>query len=159
MNRRTVEHRRRPRAPVVRMLALGLALWAGTAAAADPSARAQLSYLHHCVGCHGMDGGGAPDKGVPSMRGTLGRFLQVPGGREFIVQVPGVMNTPLSDRDVATLMNWLLPKVSGDTLPPGLRPYDGEEIARLRTSRPSDVGAARQRLIDAGRAAGIAIEP
>lgn len=150
---------RQPVGPVVKLLALGLALWAGTAAADTRPARAQLNYLHHCVGCHGIDGAGAPAKGVPSMRGTLGRFLQVPGGREFIVQVPGVMNTPLSDRDVAELMNWLLPRVSESTLPAGLRPYDGEEIARLRGSRPSDVGARRQQLVDSGRAAGIAIEP
>jgi mono/diheme cytochrome c family protein len=138
--------------------ALLLSLVAGTAGAAEPAARAQLNYLHHCVGCHGMDGGGAPAKGVPTMRGTLGRFLQVPGGREFIVQVPGVMNSPLDDEAVAALMNWLLPRVSRDTLPAGLQPYDAREIARLRGSRPADVGAVRQRLVDEARAAGIAVD-
>lgn len=135
-----------------------LSLLAGGAGAAEPGARAQLNYLHHCVGCHGMDGGGAPSKGVPSMRGTLGRFLQVPGGREFIVQVPGVMSSPLDDKAIAELMNWLLPRVSRDTLPDGLRAYDAAEIARLRGTRPVDVGAVRQRLVDEARAAGIAVD-
>lgn len=138
---------------------LGLALCTGAACAADGPAKARLQYLQYCVGCHGMDGSGAPTKGVPSMRGTLGRFLQQPGGREFIVQVPGVMNSPLSDRDIADLMNWLLPQVSAPTLPASLAPYEASEISRLRASRPVDVPAQRQRLIDAALASGLRIEP
>ena len=88
---------------------------------------------------------------------TLGRFLQQPGGREFIVQVPGVMNSPLSDREIADLMNWLLPQVSAPTLPAPLEPYEASEIARLRASRPVDVPAQRQRLIDAALANGLRI--
>ncbi|NML17853.1 MauE/DoxX family redox-associated membrane protein [Azohydromonas caseinilytica] len=53
----------------------------------------------------------------------------------------------------------LLPRVSSPTLPAGLRPYDGEEIARLRRTRPADVGAVRQQLLGQGHTAGIAIEP
>ena len=56
-------------------------------------------------------------------------------------------------------MNWLLPRVSSPTLPAGLQPYDADEIARLCNSRPADVGAVRQLLIDRGRAAGVVIEP
>jgi mono/diheme cytochrome c family protein len=139
--------------------ALVFALFTGAACAADIATKARLQYLQHCVGCHGMDGSGAPAKGVPSMQGTLGRFLQQPGGREFIVQVPGVMNSPLSDRDVADLMNWLLPHVSAPTLPASLAPYEAAEIARLRASRPADIPAQRQRLIDAALANGLRIEP
>ena len=158
MNRRTAAARPRT-GTVLKSLALALALLAGTAGAADLSvARAQRNYLLHCVGCHGQDGRGAPEKGVPSMQGALGRFLQVPGGREFIVQVPGVMNSALADKDVAELMNWLLPRVSANTLPSSLAPYSPEEIGRLRTSRPADVMSARQDIVDRGRAAGVAIE-
>ena len=58
-------------------------------------------------------------------------LLTLPGGREYLVQVPGVMNSGLSDADTARLMNWLLPQVSAETLPPGTLPYDAAEIARL----------------------------
>ena len=119
-----------------------------SARAGSPEAQARLQYLQHCMGCHLEDGSGAPERGVPSMRGQLGRFLSVPGGREFIVQVPGVMNSGLSDADTARLMNWLLPRVSAATLPPGTAPYTEAEIARLRTTRPLDVPAARQALVD-----------
>ncbi|GAB3767279.1 hypothetical protein GCM10028796_28370 [Ramlibacter monticola] len=125
----------------------GALLAAGGAAAAGDEARARLQYLQHCSGCHLVDGSGSPTKGIPSMRGMLGRFLQVPGGREFIVQVPGVMNSALRDADVANLMNWLVPAVSAATLPAGFQPYTAQEIARLRSSRPADIMAFRARLV------------
>lgn len=126
---------------------------------AAPASRAQTQYVHHCSGCHLADGSGAPGKGIPSMRGLLGQFLKVPGGREFIVQVPGVMNSPLGDGDIAGLMNWLLPYVAAATLPRDTPPYTADEIAALRRSRPADVPATRQRLVAAMQAAGLAVEP
>ena len=57
--------------------------------------QSRFNYMQHCMGCHLPDGCGAPDKGIPSMRDMLGQFLAVPGGRAFIVQVPGVMNSAL----------------------------------------------------------------
>src|ERR1019366_4708049 len=103
------------------MLAL---LWgAGSAAApAEEAARARTNFIHHCTGCHLADGSGAPSKGIPSMRNTLSQFLKVTGGREFIVQVPGVMNSSLNDHDIAGLMNWLLPYVSPGVVPPDMPP-------------------------------------
>ena len=93
------------------------------------------------------------------MRGALGQFLKVPGGREFIVQVPGVMNSPLSDRDVANLMNWLLPALAPENLVASTAPYTADEIARLRQSRPADVMAVRALLLNRMREAGIAERP
>lgn len=132
-----------------RMLLCCMALvLAASARAGSPEVQTRLQYLQHCMGCHLEDGSGAPERGVPSMRGQLGLFLSVPGGREFIVQVPGVMNSGLSDADIARLMNWLLPRLSAETLPAGTAPYTEAEIARLRTTRPLDVPAARQALVD-----------
>ncbi len=119
-----------------------------SAVAAPDAARARLQFLHHCSGCHLADGKGSPAYGIPPMPGVLGRFLHVRGGREYIVQVPGVMNTSLSDADIANLMNWLLPTVSAATLPASFEPYTAEEIAQLRLSRPLDVIARRAQLID-----------
>ena len=120
------------------------------------AAEARFNYMQHCMGCHLPDGSGAPDKGIPSMRGMLGRFLAVPGGRAFIVQVPGVMNSALQDQDIAGLMNWLLPQVSLNTLPTGTAPYTGAEIAALRANRPVDIPAARQLLLEQMRSTGSA---
>ncbi len=138
----------RRRIGCLRWVVAGLGAITIGASAADDSARAHMQYLHHCAGCHLADGTGEPAKGIPSMRGQLGLFLTVPGGREFIVQVPGVMNSPLSDRDTANLMNWLLPTITADTLPANTAPYTAEEIARLRATRPLDVMAVRATLVN-----------
>jgi cytochrome c553 len=131
----------------LRLLLIAALALSGSAHAGGED-RPRLQYVQFCSGCHLPDGSGSPAFGVPSMRGLLGQFLQVPGGREFIVQVPGVMNSALSDADIANLMNWLLPVVSAPTLPAaGFKPYTAQEIGRLRTSRPADVPAVRATLI------------
>ena len=146
-------------------LALALATTAAAAGHAEPpsdaasAAHAERHFILACSGCHLADGSGSPAKGIPSMRGALGRFLQVPGGREFIVQVPGVMNSPLKDREIAELMNWLVPHVSADTAPLAMAPYTEDEIARLRRTRPVDVPAARKAVVARAHAAGIEIDP
>ena len=53
--------------------------------AADPHA----DYMLHCQGCHGPDGSGARGA-VPSFRGEVAKFLRVPGGREYLLRVPGI---------------------------------------------------------------------
>jgi len=129
-----------------RWLLIGALIWACSAHAGSED-RPRLQFLQHCSGCHLPDGSGSPSHGIPSMRGMLGQFLQVPGGRQFIVQVPGVMNSALADADIAALMNWLVPAVSASTLPAGFQPYTAQEIAQLRTSRPADVMAVRRTLV------------
>lgn len=114
-------------------------------AQADPG-KARLNYLQYCSGCHQMDGTGLPASDVPSMRGTLGKYLRIAGGREYIVQVPGVMNSPLRDSEIADLMNWLLPVISATSLPDRTAPYTAEEIGRLRQSRPVDILDVRRHL-------------
>lgn len=138
--------------------AAGLAVLALAAAAAhagrDTSRlppnghKPEFNYLQYCSGCHREDGRGAPTKGIPDMRGVLGHFLRVDGGREFIVKVPGVSHTPLADSDVAALMNWLLGGIAQPSTPPGTAPYTTDEIARLRRERLVDVPGTRKRLVE-----------
>lgn len=95
-----------------------------------------------------------PQRGIPSMKGVLGHFLRLPEGRALIVQVPGVMNTPLNDRQVADLMNWMMEHVAGDSVPPGAAPYTEAEVTHLRQSRPADVMQARTDVVRRLRAMG-----
>lgn len=126
------------------------------AAAAQPGmVSPQRNYLQYCSGCHLPDGAGMPNKDIPPMKDKVGRFLEVPGGRNFIVQVPGVMNTPLNDAEVAALMNWILRGMAKSSTPPNTPPYTAEEVARLRATRPSDVPAVRRELVEKLRAKGI----
>lgn len=143
-------------------LARALAAAALAAGAAAPPAHAvggpKMQYMLHCMGCHLDDGSGMPGKGIPSMKGVVGHFLREPEGRALIVQVPGVMNTPLDDRQIAELMNWLLKDMAGDSLPPGTAPYTPDEVQRLRATRPADVLGTRARIVQRLRAGGHAID-
>ncbi len=121
---------------------------AGPACAAEvDAARAQQNYMLNCQGCHLHDASGFPGK-IPNMQGFVGNFLHIQGGREFIVQVPGVANAPLSDAELAEVMNWLLTRFSAAQLPADHKPYTAKEVARLRRTALIDVGAIREGLIE-----------
>jgi mono/diheme cytochrome c family protein len=102
----------------------------------------------HCQGCHLADGSATPGK-IPALTGSMGRFLTVPGGREFLVRVPGTAQAPLSDREIADLLNWMLVEFSPDELPGRFERYTAEEVRRYRREPLTDVDGARRRLIDA----------
>lgn len=119
-----------------------LSACAVSSAAADPHA----DYMLHCQGCHGPDGGGAPG-GIPSFRGELAKFLRVPGGREYLVRVPGTSQSELSDRRIAAVLNWMLRTFSAESVASDFEPFSEAEVARLRSPPLIDVTAVRARLM------------
>jgi len=98
---------------------------------AEGMSSAHLNYILHCQGCHLSDGAGTPGK-IPALRQEVGRFLQVEGGREFLIQVPGTAQSALSDNEVAGVLNWILDNFSPAELPADFVPYTTEEITRHR---------------------------
>lgn len=114
-------------------------------------------YVLHCAGCHGFDGAGTQAGNVPDMR-RLGQFLRVPGGREFIVSVPGVSGSGLTDQQVADVTNWMLTGMARDFVPDGSAPYTAAEVAQARAVPMLDVVQARQQLVRRAKALGVALE-
>jgi mono/diheme cytochrome c family protein len=128
-----------------RLAAAALAgLASAAAAAADESPR--VLYLLHCQGCHLADGSGRPGE-VPALAGSLGRFLAVEGGRAYLVQVPGSAHSPLSDAELASVLNWMLATFGPESAARALRPYDADEVAGYRATPLVDVAAARAELL------------
>lgn len=117
---------------------------------------ARAAYAVHCAGCHGMDGAGSKLGYVPDLRG-LGQFLRLPGGREFVIKVPGVMGSGLSDAQVAEVTNWVLGGIAAASRPQGFVPYDGSEVTRARSTPLVDVAAMRRQLVAQARELGIAL--
>jgi mono/diheme cytochrome c family protein len=115
-----------------------------SAAFADP----QTDYMLNCRGCHGPDGSGIAE-GAPSFRGYVAKFLWVPGGREYLIRVPGTAQSELSDARTAALLNWILQEFSPNQIPANFAPYTADEVARLRHSPLTDVGAVRRALAEA----------
>lgn len=111
--------------------------------------QAQEDYILKCQGCHRPDGSG-DDHSNPSMRGVVARFLNVPGGREFLGRVPGVATTNLDDRRLANLLNWTLYRFDPAHIPAGFTPYTPQELGRLRANPIRlDRVATRARLVEA----------
>ena len=107
---------------------------------------ARQNYILNCQGCHLPDGSGS-EGSVPKMNDFVGYFLHVPGGREFIVQVPGAAGAPISDRELADVMNWMLLNFSKNELPDPYVPYSAEEIGKLRKEPLIDMHHRREELI------------
>jgi hypothetical protein len=119
--------------------------------------RARQNYILKCQGCHGPKAQGDLSN-TPPMADMVARFLTVPGGREFLVRVPGVATAAVSDAELAELLNWTLYRFDAAHLPSGFRPYGAAEIGRLRKSPLRTEAASTRRVlvkdITKGQAAG-----
>jgi mono/diheme cytochrome c family protein len=102
-------------------------------------------YVLHCQGCHGADGYGELPGMIPPLRGSVGYFTQVPGGRAYLAQVPGVAQAPLADAELAALLDYVLDRFAADERAPGFASYSADEVGRLRRESV-DVVAVRSRL-------------
>lgn len=126
---------------------VGAAIFALLGCAASANASPRTDYMLKCMGCHGPDGAEVVGK-VPAFKDNVARFLSVEGGRAYLVQVPGSRQSPLPDKAVADLLNWLLPHFDAAHMPANFQPFTGDEVADLRVHRIADVVAERARLME-----------
>lgn len=130
----------------------GLAMVAGALALAGASPASaetpQIHYMLQCQGCHRADGSGSPGA-VPSLRGMMGTFLTVPGGREYLVRVPGSAQSPLSDAELARVLNWMIRAFGPPAIAADFERFRADEVARVRAFPLTDVDAVRRALIRA----------
>lgn len=120
--------------------------WSAGALGGEPSPEA--NYMIHCMGCHLDDGSGNPPD-VPDIRHEMGRMLTVDGGREYLVQVPGAAQAPISDAALAAVVNYMLETFSRKTLPQDYRPLTADEVSEWRQDWLPDVASVREELLAA----------
>jgi hypothetical protein len=106
----------------------------------------RVNYQIQCMGCHLADGTGESGR-VPSVRRTLVPFSMIAEGREFVLRVPGVAQSELTDADIAAVLNWMARNLSDTPLPAGFRDYDAGEVRALRGRPLAQVSAARRKLL------------
>jgi hypothetical protein len=121
---------------------LGLATVAVTCVATAHDV--ETNYRLYCMGCHVEDGSGLEGK-VPSMRGTLVPLSMQPDGRRFLVQVPGVAQSPLSNAEIALLLNWMIANLA-EKKSADVAAFTEQEVARYRANRLLNVRATRAEL-------------
>jgi mono/diheme cytochrome c family protein len=100
------------------------------------------SYVLHCSGCHRLDGSGVTGV-APDLR-EIGVLVRSGAGRAYLGKVPGVAQAPVSDLELARLLNWVLTEIAQTTPDP---PYSAEEIGALRAKPLRDPLAARRDLL------------
>lgn len=124
---------------MTRALIVMLGLFPPLAGAA--TSQTEIDYMLHCRGCHGQDGEAHPR--VPALRGNVAALMRVPGGREYLVRVPGVARAALDDDRLAELLDWVVARFGeGD-----YAPYSAAEVAPLRAAPLVDPTIERARLL------------
>lgn len=109
-----------------------------------------VNYQLQCLGCHLTNGEGAPRSDVPMMKGFVGNFLKVEGGREFLIRVPGSSLSALNNQQLAELLNWILKDdgIAGRSAPKDFKPYTGDEVETYRGVMIKDLVGYRKMLIE-----------
>lgn len=105
----------------------------------------QVAYLTSCGGCHGVEGVSAP-RSVPTLRHLTGSFLCTRQGRQFLVRLPDVALSSLSDRMLTRVMNWVVFDLGAPaSVGRGAHPYTVAEVTRLRHEPLTQTGLTRYR--------------
>ena len=116
----------------------------GTAANAQQQNPPAFSYLLHCSGCHIEDGSGDPPE-VPDLRQDLDLLLTSAEGRSYMLQVPGVTDTPITTQEMADLMNWMIAKFYPELK--SFKQFSADEVQAGRDNRLANPLESRQQII------------
>lgn len=139
-------------------LVLAALLLAAPAWAQDAPVRsAHIDYMLKCSGCHGADGSGSPDRGIPDFRGYVDGFGRTEAGRTYVMHVPGVVNSSLPNARIAAVMNHVIASFGAPETRAAVPPFTAEEVDRLRAVPVPDVVAYRREVAAGMAKAGIPV--
>lgn len=125
-------------------LAVGaLAALLASSAWANPP---EVDFMLECQGCHRGAGDGWPGM-VPRLAGQVSKFLHSEDGRAYLVRVPGVAQSALSDERLAAVLTWTVRHFDPEHLPERFAPYTAEEVGRWRRDIVRNVTAVRHRIL------------
>jgi hypothetical protein len=143
---------------LVAALVAAIALGAGTATATERRGGAwspevgswspEVNYALNCQGCHRATGVATKDL-VPPLAPEIGRLVRVPEGRAYLIRLPNVASTALSDEETAVLLTWVVQRFGGEELPRDFAPFTAQEVASRRGDPLVDVEAERRAVLDA----------
>jgi mono/diheme cytochrome c family protein len=100
--------------------------------------RPQRNYLLGCGGCHG-ENGISNSKLVPDLFDQVGYYLNIPEGREYLVRLPNVAFSVMSDEELTDMLNFMVFRIGGASAPAHTAPYTVAEVGRLRKQPLNEV--------------------
>lgn len=69
---------------------------------------------------------------VPDLRGLMGLYVEVPGGRQYLISVPGSAQSSLSDSELAEVLNWMIREFGPTEVSMNFAPFTAKEVERHR---------------------------
>lgn len=96
-------------------------------------ARTHFNWQMNCQGCHHPNGEGNIARDIPPLK-ALEKFQRLPEGRAFLIQVPGMSRSKLSDEELTEIANWMMKEFATPQTREEWDPYSVEEVAELRRS-------------------------
>ncbi|OYU35354.1 cytochrome C [Novosphingobium sp. PASSN1] len=107
---------------------------------------AQSDFIEQCAGCHGVRGTTVPAH-LPEIKDRVGWFMCTPGSRAYLLRLPNVAHSRLTDNaQLADLMNYVVFVLGGKSVPAGTKPFTGEEVAHERKFALTSVSLKAERL-------------
>lgn len=119
--------------------------------------QAKTNFVLKCIGCHLTDGTGLPGQGIPDFVGKVGVFAGLPEGRAYLLHVPGVIGSSLTDNETAEVLNYIMDKWAGDSLPKDFVPFTGPEVAVLKATNIGNVVNYRRVVADKLAQSGLTV--
>ena len=117
--------------PMLFAAALAATTLPALAVETSPGHTAKTNYILRCVGCHGVDGHGLTEVGIPDFVNLIGTFARDEAGRAYLANVPNVVGSGLNEDDVAAVLNFIVETWAGTSLPEDYRSFYGAEVAYL----------------------------
>jgi cytochrome c553 len=128
------------------MLVLSLGIAAAFAAGAADAENPAQDYVLFCMGCHGEHAQGVAQR-VPPLAHMLARFMRTAAGRAYILRVPGVSASALSDAQIASVLNWLAEEFDREDLTTDTPDFTTKEVTALRHAPLPDASSERRRIV------------
>ncbi|MEZ4588006.1 MAG: hypothetical protein R2909_16635 [Gemmatimonadales bacterium] len=120
---------------------------------AEHDQRARGNYLLHCMGCHGENGEGLEGH-VPNMRTDLARLVTSPGGRAYVLRVPGVTQSTLEPEALAEVLNYTVREFAGKAVARKVEPFTAADVIAARARPLLEITETRAGLVSDGATAG-----
>jgi len=109
----------------------GLVLAAGllTGVQGHAELNPRFDYVLYCAGCHLENGKGDPPE-VPDLRQDMDTLIRIPEGRAYLARVPGSADAPITDAQLAGVLNWMMATFYPEQR---FKAYTAREIAGYRS--------------------------
>jgi hypothetical protein len=111
----------------------------------DPN-QARVDYVENCGGCHGVAGDTVPAH-LPELAGRVGWFMCTPEARAYLIRLPNVAHSRITDNaELADMMNYVVFVLGKGTAPAGTAPFTADEVARERKLALTNMNLSAERL-------------